>query len=667
MLLLFAFAMGAAQGAAQRGAGVPKSSAVPGTRVSSSESAADFLAARDAFRAGDAVKLDHFAARLKNSVLEPYVAYYQLRMRLDTASPATVQAFLKRTDDTPVINRMRGEWLKVLGKNQQWQAFMEEYPRLINTEVDVTCYGLSARQALYKEQILPEARALWLSAKGEYPDSCTSLFNAAIARGIISEQDIILRLRGALETGNTSLAQQLSTRLPAQRLNAQSLQKASADPERYLNNLKLDNPTSAQKMVAMFALQRLAKQIPQLALTQWGKIATHFTPEEQQYFYGWLGFEAARKHDPRALEWFKAAGEFPLSEAQLAWRARAALRELNWYAVWATIVVMPPLQQRESIWRYWKARALRELGRAPEAETLFYELSAEYTYYGQLATDELGAASASAMVTASYRPSDVEVNALLAQPAVQRTLALYRMDLRTDAALEWSWAVRKLDDKNLLVAAEVASRNEMYDHSINTADRTVQLHDFTLRYPAPYRDAMQEYIRKNMLEEAWVYGLMRQESRFVTQAKSNVGAAGLMQIMPATARWVAQKLGMRDYRLALIHQLDTNFKLGTYYMKNVLTSLDNSPLLASVAYNAGPRRARQWQAKVALEGAIYTDTIPYDETRNYAKKVMSNTVYYSKLFGQPPRSLKERLGIVSASDATNNQPAADKRSAVDER
>ena len=296
---------------------------------------------------------------------------------------------------------------------------------------------------------------------------------------------------------------------------------------------------------------------------------------------------------------------------------------------------------------------MRELGRGPDAEVLLRELSSEYNYYGQLAVEELGAPSASSMFTASYQPSEAEVSAMLAMPAVQRTLALYRMDLRTDAALEWAWAARKLDDKQLLVAAEVARRKGMYEHAINTADRTEHLHDFNLRYPAPYRDAMQEYVRKNDLDEAWVYGLMRQESRFVTQAKSTVGAVGIMQIMPATARWIAQKLGIRDYRNAFIHQIDTNFKLGTFYMKNVLSSFDNNPLLASVAYNAGPRRARQWRADVALEGAIYAETIPYDETRMYAKKVMSNTVYYSKLFGQPPRSLKERLGVIAASDSTS--------------
>lgn len=652
LLLVFALAAGAAQGAAQRGTKTPKPSA---EQVSASD--ADYMAARDAFRAGDAAKLDRLAARLKKSVLEPYVAYYQLRLRLESARAADIQSFLARPADTPLINRMRMEWLKVLGKNQQWQAFMVEYPRLINEDVEVTCYALQAKQSLHMEIVLPEVRKMWLAAGNEMPDSCTPLFNVAIAYGVISEQDILLRLRLALEASNVSLAKKLAGKLPAQHTpSASELSSAAADPERYLSKLKLENAGEAQKMVALFALQRLAKQLPQLAFKQWDKIAPHFNQDEQRYFYGWLGYEGARKHDPRALDWYRAAAEAPLTESQLAWRARAALREPNWHEVWASIAVMPPQQQREGVWRYWKARALRELGRGPDAEALLGELSTEYNYYGQLAAEELGAASASGMLTASYRPNEAEVAAMLAQPAVQRTLALYRMDLRTDAATEWTWAVRNLDDKQLLVAAEAARRSEMYDHGINTADRTVQLHDFNLRYPAPYRDAMQEYVRKNNLEEAWVYGLMRQESRFVTRAKSNVGAAGIMQVMPATARWIAQKLGLKDYRKALIHQLDTNLKLGTYYMKNVLSSLDNNPLLASAAYNAGPGRARQWRAASPLEGAIYAETIPFDETRIYVKKVMSNTVYYSKLFGQPPRSLKERLGTIAASDPSKPSP-----------
>ncbi|MBK8569768.1 MAG: transglycosylase SLT domain-containing protein [Nitrosomonadales bacterium] len=632
---------------------------VPALAVASQD--ADFLAARDAFRVGDVVKLDRMAMRLKHSPLEPYLAYYQLRLRLETASATDIQAFLARPDDTPLINQLRAEWLRLLGKRQQWEEFAVQYPLLVGGEVDLTCYGLQSRQRLQEEQVLHEARNLWLTSSAELPESCAPLFDAAIASGIINATDIWLRLRLALEAGNLTLAKQLSEKLPAKRaLSSAELDSAATDQVRYLATAKLDNASEAQRTVAMFALQRLAKQSPQLAYSQWEKKAAYFTADEQYYFYGWLGYEAARKRDARALEWYKAAGEASLAGPQLAWRARAALLTQNWHEVWASINAMTPQQQREGVWRYWKARALKAWGSLPEANVLFAELSNEHNFYGQLAAEEIGVAPA-ATIPASYQPSKATINAMLAQPAVQRTLALYRMDLRTDAAREWAWAARKLDDQQLLVAAEIARRNGMYDHAINTADRTVQIHDFSLRYLAPYRDVLQGYIRKNELEEAWVYGLIRQESRFVYQAKSPVGATGLMQIMPATARWIAQKIGMKSYRQALVNQLDTHFKLGTYYMKTVLSSLDNSPVLASAAYNAGPARARKWRGESALEGAVYAENIPFDETRNYVKKVMSNTMYYSQLFGQPPRSLKQRLGVITAKNAVNQQAIPDER------
>jgi soluble lytic murein transglycosylase len=622
----------------------------------------DFLAARDAFRAGNASRFERYAAHLKNSVLEPYLAYYRLRMHLQTSDAPTVQKFLARPDDTPVIDRLRGEWLKQLGENRQWDAFMAEYPHLLNEDTELACYALQARRNLQEDGVLREARNLWRASGMDLPESCTPLFEAALGKGIISEEDIWVRIRLALEGGNVSLAKSLSKKLPLKHApSPRDLSAAAANPAHYLAKAKLNNADEAQRTVALFALQRLAKQLPQLAYARWGKIAANFPDAEQHYFYAWLGYEAARQLDARALEWFTAAGNAPLTEQQLAWRTRAALRVQNWQEILTSVNRMAPQQQHEDAWRYWKGRALKALGRTDEANELFSSLSGEYNFYGQLAAEELGNRPASGIMSFAYQPSEEELKAMLAQPAIQRTLALYRMGLRTDAAKEWAWAVRDFNDRQLLIAAEVARRNEMYDRAINTADRTVQLHDFNLRYLAPYREALQPHILQNGLEEAWVYGLMRQESRFVSHAKSDVGAAGLMQVMPATARWIARKLGIKNYRKSLIHKVDTNLRLGTYYMKTMLSSFDDSPVLASAAYNAGPTRARQWRGDIPLEGAIYIETIPFDETRNYVKKVMSNTVYYAALFGQPPRSLKERLGVVAARGSANQLPVPDER------
>ena len=621
--------------------------------VATADQDEDFLAAREAYRVGDDTRFERMAERLKNTPLEPYLTYYQLRSRLYARNPEGVKEFLARPDDTPVIDQLRSDWLKLLARQQRWKEFAAELPRLLEADDEIKCYALQARRANNDDLVLFEARTLWFNGAGQ-PESCVTLFNMALASGAISEQDVWLRLRLALEANNIALAKQLSAYLPKDRqIKSRMLESAAAHPDRYVAKLKLDKSSEAERVVALFALQRLARQLPQLAYTRWKKIEEHFNSDEQHYFYGWLGYEAARNLDERALTWFKAAKDFPLNDSQLAWRTRAALRANNWHEVWASVTAMSPNQQRKGEWRYWKARAWKVLGRDADAEALFIELSREYNFYGQLAADELGSTPVAGMEPVSYQPTLIEIEVMLAQPAMQRTLALYRMGLREEAAKEWSLAVRKLDDKQLLVASEIASRNEMYDRSINAADRTILLHDFNLRYPTPYRDSLQERIQENNLDEAWVYGLMRQESRFVTQAKSTVGAAGVMQVMPATARWIAQRLGMKDYRKVLISQLDTNLKLGTYYMKNVLTSLGNNPVLASAAYNAGPGRARQWLAGKPMEGAIYVECIPFDETRDYVKKVMSNTVYYARLLGQATPSLKQRLGMIDGKKASS--------------
>jgi soluble lytic murein transglycosylase len=203
-----------------------------------------------------------------------------------------------------------------------------------------------------------------------------------------------------------------------------------------------------------------------------------------------------------------------------------------------------------------------------------------------------------------------------------------------------------MDDRQLIAAAEFAQRNDVIDRAINTADRTRAEHDYTLRYPTPFLDQVAPRVRDVELDPAWVYGLMRQESRFIMDAKSSAGAKGLMQLMPATAKWVAKKIGMAHYHPGKVTDMDVNVTLGTHYMRMVMDSLDKHPVLASAAYNAGPGRARKWRAETPLEGAVYAESIPFNETRDYVKKVMANAMYYSAVKGLAGPSLTARLGMI---------------------
>jgi soluble lytic murein transglycosylase len=255
-------------------------------------------------------------------------------------------------------------------------------------------------------------------------------------------------------------------------------------------------------------------------------------------------------------------------------------------------------------------------------------------------------------------PSAAALAAYGAKPGVQRAVRLAGLALRLESLREWNYAIRGADDEGLLVAAEYARRQKLYDRAINTAERTVARHDFGLRYLTPYRDAFAAAAKEIDADEAILFGIARQESRFSAEIVSSAGAVGLMQLMPPTARWVAKQLGRTDYRASDIGDIGTNTRFGAFYFKYWLERLDRMPALAAAAYNAGPNRAQAWRTGTPLEGAIWVETIPFNETRDYVKKVLANTMFYARELSQPYQPLSARLGIVSPRGEGGAQVAA---------
>ena len=597
----------------------------------------DFLAAREAFRVGDVVKFERSAKSLSGYPLEPYIAYWRLRLRLEQATPEEVQALLERTKDAPVAVSLRADWLRLLATRQQWEQFDAEYTQAPGEDVELLCYTLQSRWRAGKEEALSYARRLWFSGR-DRPDSCTPMFDALAERSQLGPDDVWARIRLALEAGNAGVARRAAEYLPAkEQPEARVLSGIAVNPQAFLEHKNFNLKTRAGRETVMYAAHRLARTAPSQAAQQWAKLGERFTDAERAYVWGLIAYQGAQRHDPNALAWYAKAAE--LNDQQLAWKVRIALRAKSWPDVLAAVDAMSPKEAQEPAWRYWKARAAKAQGRAAEAQALFMALATDFSFYGQLAAEELG--DRGKTPAASYKPTRDEVQAMAKVPGFQRALAFYRLNLRFEGNREWSWTIRNFDDKQLLAAAEFARRSEIYDRAINTADRTRELHDFSMRYLAPYRDVMKGYVSQQQLDEAWVYGLIRQESRFIADVKSSAGAAGLMQLMPATARWVAQKVGLKDFRGgAQTVNVETNLNLGTWYLKHVLDTLDNHPVLASAAYNAGPGRARAWRADEPMDAAIYAESIPFNETRDYVKKVMSQQ------FGQTLLSLKERIGVI---------------------
>jgi peptidoglycan lytic transglycosylase len=629
--------------------------------ASAQPSDADFAAARDAYRAGDAARLERIAPRLAGYLLEPYVTYWRLRLKLDEADPAAVRAFLERYADLPLAERLRSEWLKALGKRGEWTLFASEYPKVVAEDVELACYAAQFRaqgkEPGQAEDAAADARRFWFSGQ-EQPESCQPVFALLLAQGALSTQDVWTRFRLAHEAGNFRLAAKIAALLPAaERPSAQEIERIDRGGRGALAKGDFRFSAATGRELALYALDRLAQSDAPVAHDAWIGWRARLPAADRLYGNLLVAYNAARQLVPAADAWYREADGAPFTEPEHAWQVRAALRVGAWADVAAAIDAMPSEQAQLPAWRYWKARALTVAGETQDATRLFAGLATEHDYYAFLGAEALGASVMP--LSEPLSPDPAALAAFGARAAVQRVVKLSEMDLRSDAQREWVAVVRGLDDEGLLLAASFAQAHRLYDRAINTADRTQRRHDFSLRYPTPYQAEVEDAARQNSLDTAFVYGLMRQESRFVADIVSAAGAVGLMQLMPPTARWIAHRTGRASVRAPQLEDPELNIEFGSYYLHYVLDRLDGLQALGAAAYNAGPGRAQAWRGSVPLEGAIYVETIPFKETRDYAKKVLANAMFYQARLGLRYVPLKDRLGIIAARGGDNGSALPD--------
>jgi soluble lytic murein transglycosylase len=612
------------------------------------------LAARDAFLAGDRVKLARHAEKIGSHALDSYVAFWRLRMQLEETDPGEVREFLTRNEGSVLAEQLRRDWLLVLGKNGQWEMFREASSAPVKPDPDVACYALQERWRRQDAAVFAEVKPFFMAPQA-LPSGCAPVVDAMLFSGELTPRDLRDRFRLLVQANLMAEARRIAERLPSnQAPSGVQIENAATTPAKFLERTDGDLNTAAGRELALVALTRLARSDPRRASGFWnGSLWERFSPEDRQYAWGMLATSGARHHLPEAVEWFKKAGETPLSDEQLAWRARIALRQENWPEVKRAIEKMSPAAQDDAAWIYWLGRSLIALGAQEGGRALWDRISGEHHYYGRLAAEEMGQLLQIPKKAAT--PTREEIAEVAALAGMQRALALYRLGLRTEALTEWLWTVRNMSDRALLAAAELAKVNGLWDRAINTAARTVAEHDFTLRYLAPHGPVLSEQARSRKLDESLVFGLVRQESRFIADAKSSAGASGLMQLMPSTAQWMARKIGMKGFNASRLEQPEVNATLGAYYLRHVLDGFGGNQVLAAAAYNAGPGRARRWCDVKPLEGAIYVETIPFVETRQYVKRVMENAIYYAAVMSGEQRSLKSCLGMIEGAVAVKTE------------
>ena len=603
------------------------------------------VSARAAWSRGDPKQLESVARHVpRDHLLGEYPPYWRLSLRL--RGPASVaQAeeldaeaarMLARHEGSAIGEMLRRDWLLNLGRRGEWQQFdtqLARYPR--RDDAQINCLAWSAPSP--RTPPTPVELEQVLMAPRDLPDSCNLLLEQIVRQQRLGADAALRRLHRALESGSVS-----AIRVAADLLGIEpgALQAALAKPP-------ADSAFKGRREVALIALSQLARTDPQAAAKRLEAGVPGFTAGDQLFAWSQIAAGGMRRMAPESIGWTQRGAKAPVSDDTLNWLTRAALRDQNWPLVATLIDRMSEAGRSDPAWIYWRARALRHEGRVADSDWLLRRIADEFHFYGQLAAEDLGRLTV--VPPQAPAPSEAEIAVHARNAGFRRALKFYELGLRVEGNREWNHQLPAMSDRELLAAAAWACSINVLDRCVNTADRTQREHDFALRFVTPFREQVKRASGERGIDPAWVYGLIRQESRFIMDARSVAGAQGLMQIMPATGRWIAQKLEVPNFRVELLSDRDTNIRFGTFYLKNVLDDLDGSPVLASAGYNAGPGRPRNWRSTLGgpVEGAIFAEIIPFHETRDYVKKVLSNATFYASLFTGQPQSLRSWLGQVS--------------------
>ncbi len=615
------------------------------------------LQMRDAFTKRQTATLSELLPRVQGHTLEPLARYWEARARLENAPPEDIRRALDRMPGTYWEDRLRNDWLLHLGRQRDWPLFEAERPLFrMNDDRQVACYALMLDAAAGRQpaaEAAREAERLWLLQR-EADDGCATAVKAFLDSGHLHADTVWRRARLAMETNRQPVLRQAVAMLDPDWVPL--VESIAQDPAAYLDDKITAIRPRTREMVTL-AVIRLASSDPAAAAEtllrkRW---VTQLTREERSWAWGVVGKRAAQRRMPEALAYFAHASDEHLIDDHLAWKARAGLRAGAWGHVLEAIAAMSPAQRQQATWVYWQARSLQALQQpspdeaAVRSRELLASIAAPTGFYELLAMEALDLPITAPPPPPALTPQEREAAAR--HPGLQRARASMDLGLRSEAVREWHYTIALhtpggKEDRDLLAAADLACRQQWWDRCINTSERTRSVQDQRQRFPTPYLIQVQQRAGEVGLDPAYVYGVIRQESRFVSNARSHVGAAGLMQVMPATARWTARRIGLDNFRPEQINDRDTNIRIGSAYLGLALQHFEGSMPLAAAAYNAGRSRANSWRDGPVLPADIWIENIPFEETRDYVQRVLANTTHYAALLSGQPQSLRARLGTV---------------------
>lgn len=605
--------------------------------------------AEQALKKNDEVRFHQLRKGLDGYPLTIYLDYQYLAERLSYLNTAQVTGFIRQHPDSLLADRLEGRYLYRLAREQRWREFLALYPELPNS-IPLQCAHYRAKWATGdKATAMAGAKLLWLHGHSR-PDSCDPLFAAWQQAGGRTEQDIWQRMLLAYQSGEDGLVTYLKRQLSASTTPAADfLQTLSKDPKQLIKGSLVNAHGQRQKEVLALALEKLADTEPQQIMSLYPKYQRQAELSQQQV----AGIERQlarrlmynRTRDYRS--WLDSRLPVVGDEDLFELRARLAIWEQDWRALPGWIDRLSASAQQDSRWQYWRGRALKAQNRHAEGDKAWQKAANNRDYYGFLAAQQ-------SRTSFSLQKKPLVAAPSLSQarqqwPAVARVEEWLALGDKTAARSEWYHLLGKVSVDDGLALGSLALKQGWHDKSIQASIRIKAWDHLDLRFPIVYRDIFQRQARRLRVSEATLFAIARQESAFYELARSPVGAGGLMQLMPATAKATAKKHGIHDFKRASdVYIPDINVQLGSSYFREMLDRYGNNRIAAIAAYNAGPHRIDRWLRNSGSRPLdVWVENIPYRETRGYVQNVLAFSVIYQDVLGQKKTFITpQELGYV---------------------
>ena len=580
--------------------------------------------------------------RIPDYVLTPYLRFELKRQNLDDQQGPEMERFLATYRNWSFADSLERQWLRALAGDGNAEALLRYGTGADDAEIRCRI-ELERLERDQTEGLESRARTLWLSPVSQ-PRACDPLFRWWKRQGNPDADTAWQRFGMAVEAGEYGLSRYLRRYLhPDDRMLADGwLDIAIRTASELSSTVDWPDQERARRLVA-WGLHRLASSDWERADRLQERLAARFSfsADEIGPALRRIALFRAVDLDPGAIAAIDALPPPHIDQQMLEWRLRAALANDQWDEALASIERMPAEQQIRERWRYWRARALAQLGR-PEAGLVYATLPSESDYYGFLAALRSGQP-----LTLCSRELDADGEAqrrLLRDAEFERAIELYRAGLVWHARWTYNRVSRRLSANEQRQAALLAAGLGWHDRAIVSLGRSGAMDAYPWRFPVVERERVNAHAGQHGVAPALVMGLMRAESAMQADARSPAGARGLLQLMDPTARSVARRHGITYRGASDLYDPSRNIALGVAHLGELQRRFNNDWTLVAAAYNAGISRAAQWQReRPDLERDIWIETLPYFETRDYIPRVLAFATIYEWQLGASPSVLADNL------------------------